>query len=107
MTRCRLAAVGLALFAVGACTDRGPTVPPINAAPGGGGPSVNAAEPNNAPEDTTLDVRVLGSGFDKGSRAEWGIAGVPSSKVRTNSTRFVSSKELVANITIALDAEPV
>lgn len=107
MTRCRLAAVVLALFAVGACTDRGPTVPPINAAPGGGGPSVNAADPNNAPQDTTLDVRVLGSGFDKGSRAEWAIAGVPSSKVRTNSTRFVSSKELVANITIALDAEPV
>jgi hypothetical protein len=104
MTRCLLA-VGLVVAAVGACTDRGPTLPPISAATGGGDPSVTAADPNNAPQDTTLDVRVLGSGFDKGSRAEWAIAGVPAAKVRTNSTRFVSSKELVANITIALDAD--
>jgi TolB protein len=52
-------------------------------------------------------VRVLGSGFDQGSRAEWAIAGVPSTKIVTNSTRFVSSKELVANIRITFDADTV
>jgi TolB protein len=91
------------------CTDRSPTAPGITAAAGGGGggPIVSSTNPNDAPQDTTLDVVVAGSGFDRGSTAEWAIAGVPSSKVRTNSTRYVSSKQLVANITIALDADTV
>jgi probable HAF family extracellular repeat protein len=49
-------------------------------------------------------VHVFGSGFDNGSHAQWAIKGVPSGKVTTNSTRFVSSTELVANISIAKDA---
>jgi probable HAF family extracellular repeat protein len=49
---------------------------------------------------------VYGSGFDAGSKAQWALKGVPSPKVTTNSTRFVSSRELVANITIAADADP-
>jgi hypothetical protein len=49
-------------------------------------------------------VHVFGSGFDAGSRAQWALKGVPSSKVVTNSTLFVSSTELVANISIAPDA---
>jgi len=53
----------------------------------------------------TLDVHIFGSGFDKGSTAQWAIKGVPSSKVVTNSTSYVSSRELVANITIAADAD--
>ncbi len=91
------------------CTDRSPTVPGITAAAGGGGggPTVSSTKPSDAPQDTTLDVVVAGSGFDRGSTAEWAIAGVPSSKVRTNSTRYVTSKQLVANITIALDADTV
>jgi len=103
----RLVAVGVAaLVTFASCTD-GPTLPPIDAARSSGDPSVASADPNNAPQDTTLDVRVLGSAFDRGSTAEWAIAGVPSAKVRTNSTRFVNSKELIANITIALDADTV
>jgi TolB protein len=74
---------------------------------GSRGPTVSSTNPSEAPQDTTLDVRVLGSGFDQGSRAEWALAGVPSPKVITNSTRFVSSKELIANIRIALDADTV
>jgi probable HAF family extracellular repeat protein len=49
-------------------------------------------------------VHVFGSGFDVGSRADWALHGVVSAKVATNSTRFVSSTELVANISIARDA---
>lgn len=101
------AALLLTLIACAGCSDQSPTTPWITAGPGGGGLAVNATDPTEAPQDTTLDVRVLGSGFDRGSNAEWAIAGVPSSKVRTNSTRFVSSKELVANITIALEADTV
>jgi probable HAF family extracellular repeat protein len=71
---------------------------------GGNGPTVKAAIPDSATVDTTLNVRVLGSGFDQGSRANWAFKGVPSAKVVTNSTQFVSSTELVANITIARDA---
>lgn len=97
----------LAALLLAACTDRGPTLPRFNAAGGSSGPSVKSAEPDNAPQDTTLDVAVSGSGFDRGSTAQWAIAAMPSSKVRTNSTRFVSPKQLVANITIALDADPV
>ncbi len=93
------------LFA--ACADREPTLPDIRAAAGGGGGgvSVTATVPDTATQDTTLDVVVSGSGFDQGSQAQWAIAGVPSSKVHTNSTRFVTSKKLIANITIALDAD--
>jgi hypothetical protein len=37
---------------------------------------------------------------------EFGIDGVTSDKVRTNSTTFVNPKKLIANITIAPDAIP-
>ena len=98
----------LAAGAVAACADGLPTRPDINAAAGGnGGPAVVAADPSSASQDTTLDVIVSGSGFDAGSQAQWAIAGVPASKVLTNSTRFVNSKRLIANITIALDADTV
>jgi probable HAF family extracellular repeat protein len=50
---------------------------------------------------------VLGTGYDRGSRAVWALNGdtaFATTKVKTNSTRYVSSKELVANVTIAADA---
>jgi TolB protein len=103
-------ALWLAVLTVTACEADRLTEPrafPVFGKGGSGGPTVSSTNPGEAPQDTTLDVRVLGSGFDQGSRAEWAIAGVPSPKVVTNSTRFVSSKELVANIRIALDADTV
>lgn len=76
---------------------------------GGGdtGPTVRAANPDTGLRATTIDVRVLGSGFDQGSRAIWAVDGDTSfatTKIKTNSTRFVKSGELVANITIGADA---
>jgi hypothetical protein len=68
--------------------------------------AVKTASPAEAPLDTTLDVQVSGSGFEVGARANWLLNGNPDSRVRTNSTRFVSSTSLVANITIAADAVP-
>jgi len=74
---------------------------------GGSGPTVKSAVPDSGLRSTTIDVRVLGSGFDNGSKAVWALLGdttFATTKVKTNSTRFVSSGELVANITIASDA---
>jgi uncharacterized membrane protein len=65
---------------------------------------VKSTAPDTATIDSTLDVHVFGSGFDVGSRAQWALNGDPTGKVVTNSTHFVSSTELVANITIAPDA---
>ena len=73
-------------------------------AKGGGGPSVEAANPSEGPQGVTLDVRVLGSGFDNGSSAQWLLGGAAAGKVKTNSTTYVSKSELLANITIDADA---
>jgi hypothetical protein len=99
----------LALLGVG-CSE--PTNTPLKVPPtpqfgkSVAGLAVNAASPSKAPLDTTLDVQVSGSGFEPGSRADWLLSGYPDSRVRTNSTRFVSSTSLVANITITADAVP-
>jgi len=52
-------------------------------------------------------VHVLGSGYTQGTRAIWALNGDTTyavTKVQTNYTTFVSSTELVANITIQSDA---
>ncbi len=69
------------------------------------GPVVTSTVPSSGARGTTLDVRILGSGFDDGSTAQWAIDGVPSSKVVINRTTYISAKELRANITIAGDAD--
>lgn len=107
LRQCLLLIVGL--FAFSACTDRAPMGPfpsgiGLAKPTGSNDPTVTATDPDTARLDTTLNVRVLGSGFDVGSRAQWAFNGVTSEKIVTNSTRFVSSRELVANITIARDA---
>src|SRR4051812_12147731 len=67
--------------------------------------TVSAATPDSATQDTTLDVTISGSGFVAGTAAAWSLVGVQDSlQVRTNSTRFVSSRQLVANITISRSA---
>lgn len=88
-----------------ACTEPQGIEPGLSgpaAAKPASGPTVSTAVPDNAPQDTTLEVRVLGTGFDQGSRVDLALAGVPDPiNVHTNSTRFVTSTELVANITIS------
>ena len=106
-----LVAVGLWV----GCSGAEPTDPVVSGIalmaggnPGGGGkgPAVNDTDPPGAPQDTTLNVRILGSGFDDGSVAEFTLNGVVDTlNVKTNSTQFVSENELVANITIDLAAD--
>ena len=89
-----------------ACHDE-PTAPPPNFARGGGGPAVQSVDPDSTPQDTTLDIHVFGSGFDNGSRVRFALHGDTNTpNIRTNSTRFVSTGDLVANITVAANAVP-
>ena len=105
----RFAVVALMLLVAG-CTD--PTSAPSEAAgapfagkaPPASTPTVTATLPSEATRDTTLDVQITGSGFDSGSRASFERDGVVDPRVRVNSTRFVKSTSIVANVTIAADA---
>jgi probable HAF family extracellular repeat protein len=91
------------------CGGEPSTAPDLARGSGGGGkgPTVRSTKPPSAPRGTTLNVQVLGSGFDQGSRAVWALNGdtlFTTTKIKTNTTSFVSSTELVANITIDADA---
>jgi hypothetical protein len=104
-------ALPVVLVAAGflACSDFSPTSTDLEPAfaPGGGGPPVRvtSTNPTEAEQGTTLTVRVLGSNFEPGAIAEFKRDGVPPGKVRTNSTTFVSPDELLADITVEVDAD--
>jgi uncharacterized membrane protein len=99
-------AVPALLVALAGCADRELTPPDINSdLSSSSSVTVTATDPDTGSQGTTLDVAVIGSGFDRGSQAQWAQSGVPSPQVTTNSTRFVNSKKLIANITIAPDAD--
>jgi hypothetical protein len=108
-----MATVAWVLVGLFACTESQPTSPNdlsiLAARGGGGGPKspvkVNEADPNEAPQDTTIWVRVIGSGFDDGSVAKWLLAGQSTPKVVVHQTTFVDDKNLDAEVTIALDAD--
>lgn len=97
------------MIAALACSEATPTesldLTPSAARQTTSGPVVTSTVPASGARGTTLDVRILGSGFDAGSTAQWAIDGIPSGKVVVNSTSYVTSKELRANITIASDAD--
>jgi len=104
MRQTRTSYLIVALIGLAACDNHSPTLPTINAAATSSDVTVSAAVPDSATQDTTLDVTISGSGFAAGAEAQWGQGGTPSANVRTNSTRFVNSRKLIANITIAVDA---
>jgi len=65
------------------------------------GVTISSVSPDSGSLSTTIDVQVTGSGFADGMVAVWQLSGVAdSTQIKTNSTRFVSSRQLVANITI-------
>src|SRR5450759_4221765 len=67
--------------------------------------TVTSTMPSAAPRDTTLNVQVNGSGFGKGAIASFQLNGIVDSRVRVNSTQFVKSTQVVANLTIAATAD--
>jgi len=104
-------AAALWLLLLPSCTTEEPTAPRPGAwqaaAAGGAGPTVRTTNPSASPRDTSISVQILGSGFDDGSRAVWALKGdtaVATSKVHVTSTTFVSTHELIADITVDADA---
>ena len=78
----------------------------LSAAPSTAQVSVISSTPNNAPQGTlNLNVTIIGSDFDNGAKATWYVTGTTNNGgVTVNSTSFVSSTQLTANITVASDA---
>jgi uncharacterized delta-60 repeat protein len=69
---------------------------------------VSQAVPDNADQGTVyLNVTIKGKGFKKGAIAKWLVTGseADTGGVTVNSTAFVSSSELRANITVAPNAQ--
>jgi hypothetical protein len=95
---------GAVLLAVGCTEGSDPSTAPLSAAKPATALAVTALSPDSVPRDTTLDVRVLGSGFDNGTVAAFLLNGQPDPRVHVNSSRFVKSTEIVANVTIGADA---
>jgi hypothetical protein len=70
------------------------------------GLAVSSTRPAYGDRDATIDVHVIGSGFASDAQATWLLRGVADpARVRTNRTTYVSSTELIANITISSDAD--
>jgi hypothetical protein len=69
--------------------------------------TVTSATPDTAEQGTiSLDVTIKGSGYKKGARAQWFVTGTTNpGGIIVNSTAFVNSTTLVANITVAADAQ--
>ena len=105
------AALAGALLFVGACGRDSVTTPreratsPAHYGKTSAALSVTSASPPFGDQGATVDVHVYGTGFTSDAKATWLLHGVADSlHVRTNRTTFVSSTELVANVTIAGDA---
>ncbi|HKG34552.1 MAG TPA: hypothetical protein VKB22_12490, partial [Gemmatimonadales bacterium] len=81
-----------------------PTAPQVEAATGGT-TTVSSVVPDSSKRGVNLDITVSGTGFDRGSVVALERQGVAAGGVTTNSTTFISAAKLIANITIAADAD--
>ena len=95
-------------LALSACSDPTRTVASIPDEPSlaraAADPVVSSVVPDAIPRGTTLNVTVNGSGFDKGASVKVMLGGVTDPRVRVNSTKYVKSTQLVANVTADADA---
>ena len=82
-----------------------PTAPGMLAAKPPAGPKVTATNPSTGTQGQRLAVSVLGSGFNSTAVASWERNGASDPGVTIHSTAYVSSTEVIADITIAEDAE--
>jgi probable HAF family extracellular repeat protein len=106
MTRAAAAALAALITLTVSCREtEEPTAPEIQAATAGAATTVSGVVPDSAKRGLNLDITVTGSGFDRGSVVGLERQGVPAAAITTNSTTFIASGKLVANITIAADAD--
>lgn len=104
----RTLAVALIFAACTACADGVPTGardPSASIKAAVTGVTVMSARPDSSTRDTTLDVTIAGSGFDNGSNVNFAQGGVVDPRLRVNRTTFKSSSQVVANVTIAANAD--
>jgi len=68
--------------------------------------TVTSAQPPAAEQGTVnLDVTITGSGFGKGAKAAFLVTGTANpGGIIVNRTTFVNSKQLIANVDVAVDA---
>ncbi|HSE27091.1 MAG TPA: hypothetical protein VLA95_02585 [Gemmatimonadales bacterium] len=81
------------------------TAPGLQAAKAGADPKVASVVPDSSERGVRLDITVNGSGFDQGSVARLERQGVPAAGITTNATTYVSSRKLIADVTIAATAD--
>ncbi len=95
----------LAALTVACREDDAPTAPQVQAAASGAATAVRGVVPDSVKRGLNLDITVSGAGFDRGTVVDLERQGVPAAGITTNSTTFVSAAKLVANITVAADAD--
>ena len=91
--------------AMSACTADGATGVLPNNTVTDGDVTVTAADPDTATVDTTITVRITGTGFTDGSTATWTVDSLPSQEIRTVSTTYLSPTQIDAVIVISEDAQ--
>lgn len=83
-----------------------PTAPSVRMARGASsGPTVSSVVPDSSERGLTLDITVNGSGFDQASTVRFERGGVAASGITVNSTKYATSRKLIANVTIAAEAD--
>lgn len=100
----------LAVGMAGCADPSAPDAGPLSLAKGGGKPpgttTVTATDPPYGYEgDQNKTVKITGSGFEPGARAEWQRGGVADRKIQVLETNYISSTQLEATISIDTDAE--
>ena len=98
------AVLSAVMLLIAGCNSDSPVDPgDFQAAKVGGGPTVDAADPAETVQDTTVDIRVVGTGFDNGSAVTFLLNGQSAPKLLTNATTFIDKNTLIANVTVAID----
>lgn len=96
----------LAIFTWSCGDVKEPTAPSVVMARGASsGPTVSSVVPDSSARATRLDVTVNGSGFGQTAAVTFERSGVPASGITVNSTTYVTSRKLIANVTIAAEAD--
>ena len=103
LVRALVVSAGLLTVACGNDPPVGPNLGKGGAGPAGGKTSltVSAADPDTIPIDTTLTVRILGSGFESGATVEYLLGSTVSSQVTATKVTFVSPSELATTTVVA------
>ena len=93
------------LLVLSACAgDDGATGPPSSLLEGAD-IVITAVDPDTATIDTTITVRITGTGFTDGSTATWIVDTTAATQIRTVTTTWKSETQLEALIVISPDAE--